>query len=61
MSETAQLVKGESSIFINQKNLTPDEFIWQDDNWTAGVSESHPQAVRNYIFNRENLWENLFL
>ena len=61
MSETAQLVKGESSIFINQKNLTPDEFIWQDDNWTAGVSESHLQAVRNYIFNRENLWENLFL
>ena len=56
MSETAQLVKGESSIFINQKNLTPDEFIWQDDNWTAGVSESHLQAVRNYIFNRENLF-----
>ena len=61
MSETAQLVKGESSIWINQNNLTPDEFIWQDDYWTVGVSESHLQAVRNYIFNLENLWENLFL
>lgn len=53
MSKTAQLIKGESSIWINQNKLTSDKFIWQDDYWAVSVSERHVQAVRNYIFNQE--------
>ncbi|MFN2439400.1 MAG: transposase, partial [Chitinophagaceae bacterium] len=40
ISQTAQLIKGESSHWINQ-------------NWAVGVSESHLKATRNYIFNQE--------
>ncbi len=53
ISETAQLIKGESSHWINQNKLTVDKFIWQDDYWAVSVSESHLLAVRNYIFNQE--------
>ncbi len=53
ISETAQLIKGESSHWINQNKLTVSKFIWQDDYWAVGVSESHLQAVRNYICNQE--------
>lgn len=53
MSKTAQLIKGESSVCINQNKLTSDKFIWQDDYWAVGVSERHAGAVINYIFNQE--------
>lgn len=53
MSDTAQLIKGESSHWINQNKLTASKFNWQDDYWAVGVSESHVKAVRNYIFNQE--------
>ncbi|MDQ6609717.1 MAG: IS200/IS605 family transposase [Bacteroidota bacterium] len=53
MSDTAQLIKGESSHWINQNKLIPGKFFWQDDYWAVGVSESHLEAVRNYIFNQE--------
>lgn len=41
ISKVAQLIKGESSFWINKNNLTEDKFIWQDDYWVVGVSESH--------------------
>ena len=53
MAETAQLIKGESSHWINQNKLTKNKFTWQDDYWAVGVSESHVPRVRNYIFNQE--------
>lgn len=53
MSDTAQLIKGESSHWINQNKLTASHFFWQDDYWAVGVSESHLKAVRNYIFKQE--------
>ncbi len=53
ISHTAQLIKGESSHWINQNKLTTNKFVWQDDYWAVGVSESHLQAVRNYICNQE--------
>lgn len=53
ISEVAQLIKGESSFWINKNKLTSNQFIWQDDYWAAGVSESHIQAVRRYIHNQE--------
>ncbi len=53
ISKVAQLIKGESSFWINQNNLTTEKFVWQDDYWVVGVSESHVEAVRRYIHNQE--------
>jgi REP element-mobilizing transposase RayT len=53
ISKVAQLIKGESSYWINQNNLTTEKFIWQDDFWVVGVSESHLASVRKYIHNQE--------
>lgn len=53
ISQVAQLIKGESSFWINKNKLTSNQFIWQDDYWAAGVSERHIDAVRRYIHNQE--------
>ena len=53
ISKVAQLIKGESSFWINKNKLTENKFVWQDDFWAVGVSESHLQSVRNYIHNQE--------
>jgi REP element-mobilizing transposase RayT len=53
ISKVAQLIKGESSFWINQNKLTENKFIWQDDYWVVGVSESHVKSVREYIYNQE--------
>jgi REP element-mobilizing transposase RayT len=49
LSKVVQLIKGESSYWINKNGLTSQKFKWQDDYWAVCVSESHLQAVRNYI------------
>ena len=49
ISKVAQLIKGESSFWINQNHLTKNKFIWQDDYWAVSVSESHVEAIRKYI------------
>ncbi len=53
ISKAAQLIKGESSIWINKNNILRNYFNWQDDYWEVSVSESHVEEVRNYIFNQE--------
>ena len=53
ISKVAQLIKGESSFWINQNSITQDKFIWQDDYWAASLSESHLKQTRNYIFAQE--------
>ena len=53
ISKIAQLIKGESSHWINKNKLIQDKFIWQDDYWAASVSESHLKDLREYIFNQE--------
>jgi REP element-mobilizing transposase RayT len=54
ISKVAQLIKGESSFWINQNKLTKQKFIWQDDYWAVGVSERHVEKVRNYIHKQES-------
>lgn len=54
ISKVAQLIKGESSFWINQNNLTSEKFMWQDDYWAVGVSEKNIESVRKYIHNQEN-------
>lgn len=53
ISKTAQLVKGESSNWINKNNLTKTKFYWQDDYWAVSISESHKNSVKEYIRNQE--------
>lgn len=53
ISKAAQLIKGESSNWINKNNLIKDHFNRQDDFWAVGVSESHLAYVRRYIHYQE--------
>lgn len=53
ISKVAQLIKGESSFWINKNKLTDQKFSWQDDYWAVSVSESHLESVRNYIKQQE--------
>ena len=53
ISKTVQLIKGESSNWINKNNLIKHKFKWQDDYWAVSVSESHITKVRKYIYNQE--------
>ena len=48
-----QLIKGESSIWINKEGLITEHFGWQDEYFAVSVSESQVDAVRNYIRNQE--------
>ena len=48
-----QLIKGESSFWINKNQLTKDKFEWQDEYFAFSVSESILDKVRDYIKNQE--------
>jgi REP element-mobilizing transposase RayT len=49
-----QLIKGESSHWINNHKLCKHKFEWQDEYFAVSVSESIIDKVRNYIKNQEN-------
>jgi len=53
ISKVAQLLKGESSNWVNKKNLIPGHFEWQDEYIAVSVSESTINKVRDYIKNQE--------
>jgi REP element-mobilizing transposase RayT len=53
ISKLAQLIKGESSHWINKNKITNDKFTWQDDYWAVSVSESHLNSIRDYIQEQE--------
>ena len=48
-----QLIKGESSFWINKNGLTKEKFEWQDEYFAVSVSESVVDKVRDYIKNQE--------
>lgn len=48
-----QLIKGESSFWINQQKITEEKFEWQDEYYAVSVSESVLNKVREYIRNQE--------
>lgn len=47
------IIKGESSYWINKNELTEEKFSWQNDYYVASVSKSHLKRVRDYIRNQE--------
>jgi len=53
IAKIMQLIKGESSYWINKQNLIEGKFGWQDEYFAISVSESHVDVVRNYIKNQE--------
>ena len=54
ISQVVQLIKGESSFWINKNKLTKEKFGWQDEYFAISISESAIDPVRNYIMNQEN-------
>jgi len=53
IAQVSQLIKGESSFWINKNKLTNKKFAWQDDYFAVSISESQLQAVINYIYTQE--------
>ena len=60
IQKVMQLIKGESSFWINKQGLLVDlpsaeieKFEWQDEYFAVSVSESMLVIVRNYIKNQE--------
>ncbi len=54
IAEITQLIKGESSFWINKNQLTTTKFEWQDDYYAVSVSHSALNRVREYIKNQES-------
>ncbi len=53
IEKTIQLIKGESSFWINKNNLCKTKFEWQDEYFAVSVSEWNLESVRKYIANQE--------
>ena len=53
IAKVIQLIKGESSFWINRNKLSTGKFEWQDEYFAVSVSESQLNAVRKYIKNQE--------
>jgi len=53
IEKVIQLIKGESSFWINKQGLTKEKFEWQDEYFAVSVSESQLNRVREYIKNQE--------
>jgi REP element-mobilizing transposase RayT len=53
LSRVMQLIKGESSFWINKNKLTKYKFEWAVEYFAVSISDSHAKRVHNYIKNQE--------
>lgn len=53
LADIMQLLKGESSFWINKKELTEVRFGWQEEYYAESIGRSQIKRVRNYIKNQE--------
>jgi len=53
LEKLMQMIKGESSFWINKNQLTKTKFGWQDEYFVASISESNLEKVRRYIAKQE--------
>ncbi len=53
ISKVANLLKGESSHWVNAQNIIRGKFDWQDEYFAVSVSESMVSKVRKYIRKQE--------
>ena len=49
ISDIMQLIKGESSHWINKNNLTRIRFEWQDDYYAVSIGINQLENLREYI------------
>ena len=59
IAKLINLIKGESSYWINQNKITKHRFEWQDEYFAVSISESHVDIVRAYIRNQEEHHKNV--
>jgi putative transposase len=57
ISKVVQLIKGESSFWINNNKLIQN-FMWQDDYYAVSVGENQILRLRKYIRNQESHHRN---
>jgi putative transposase len=53
IAQLMQLIKGESSFWLNKQKLIEGTFSWQDDYFAVSVSESQLKRVVQYISHQE--------
>jgi len=53
ISKAMQLIKGESSFWINKEKITKEKFEWADEYYAVSVSDSQIDKVRSYIKNQD--------
>lgn len=53
LSDLMQLVKGDSSEWVNKQKLCAGKFRWQEGYGAFSYSKSHTDAVVKYILNQE--------
>ena len=53
ISKVTQLIKGESSHWINKNNLIHIKFEWQDEYIAVSIGHSQVNRVRDYIKSQE--------
>jgi REP element-mobilizing transposase RayT len=53
LEKIMQLLKGESSFWINKNGLTETKFAWQDEYFAVSVNPAGLDSVRRYIANQE--------
>ena len=59
LEKIMQLIKGESSFWINKNKLTKTTFAWQNEYFVVSVSASDLSNVRNYIENQKERHQNI--
>jgi REP element-mobilizing transposase RayT len=52
ISDVMQMIKGESSYWINKNKLTSNRFEWQNDFWAVSIGINHLKNLRRYIGNQ---------
>lgn len=53
ISKIVQLIKGESSFWINREKLCSEKFSWQEEYFAVSIGESQLNRVKRYIVNQE--------
>jgi REP element-mobilizing transposase RayT len=53
LTKVMQLIKGESSFWINKHSISQGKFEWADEYFAVSISESQVDSVREYIKNQE--------
>jgi REP element-mobilizing transposase RayT len=53
ISKQMQLIKGESSFWVNKNKITKHKFDWADEYFAVSVSADKLDTVRRYILNQQ--------